>query len=232
MIENIDIESTEDLLCFSEEAEITINKINFEFEQKNKLRGKYRKLTVFNGDYCSQIIKNRHKRQYEYRITLAYLDPRPVRERHIAWKWLYVTLGFSLMVAITIYTVWLANWINPSLYLLEVLVIEISATLISLLFFIHNTCDKIVFKSQYGRVKLIELLNRYPNKKAFRNFISQFIIQVKLSAKNKAYLQSDLLCRELVELRRLKDEAVLGKEEYELAKKVILKHKGFQQKAA
>ena len=57
MIENIDIESTEDLLCFSEEAEITINKINFEFEQKNKLRGKYRKLTVFNGDYCSQIIK-------------------------------------------------------------------------------------------------------------------------------------------------------------------------------
>jgi len=232
MIENIELQSTEGTLWFSDEAEITIDEINFEFEQKSKLRGKYRKLTVFNGDYCFQAIKNRHKRKYKYRVALAYLDPRPVRERHIAWKWLYATLGLSLMVAITVYSVWFANWLNPSTYLLELIVIEISATLICLLLFMHKSYDKIFFESQYGRVKLIELLNRYPNKKAFRNFISQFILQIKQSAKNKAYLQSSFLAQELVELRRLQDETVLSKEEYEHAKMAILKHEGFQAKAA
>jgi hypothetical protein len=231
-IENIDVRSSDGTLNFSDEAEITIDEINFEFEQKSKLRGKYRKLTVFNGDYCFQAIKNRHKRKYKYRVALAYLDPRPVRERHISWKWLYATLGFSLMVAITVYSVWLANWLNPSIYILELLVIEITATLICLLLLIHNTYDKIIFETQYGRVKLIELLNRYPNKKVFRGFVSQFILQIKQSAKNKGYLQSGFLAQELVELRRLKEETVLGKEEYELAKMAILKHEGFQAKAA
>ena len=232
MIENIELESAEGTLWFSDEAEITIDEIDFEFEQRSKLRGKYRKLTVFNRDYCFQAIKNRHKRKYKYRVALAYLDPRPVRERHIAWKWLYATLGFTLLTAITVYSVWLANWLNPSIYLLELLVVEISATLICLLLFIHNSYDKIIFKSQYGRVKLIELLNRYPNKKAFREFISKFILQIKYSAKSKGYFQSGFLAQELVELRRLKDETVLDKEEYELAKKAILKHEGFQAKAA
>jgi len=232
MIENIELQSTEGTLWFSDEAEITIDEINFEFEQKSKLRGKYRKLTIFNDEYCFQAIKNRHKRKYKYRVALAYLDPRPVRERHIAWKWLYATLGLSLLVATTIFSVWFANWVNPSIYLLYLLIFEISATAICLLLFVHNSYDKIIFKSQYGRVKLIELLNRNPNKKAFRKFISQFIVQIKQSAKNKGYFQSGFLSQELVELRRLKEETVLDKEEYELAKLAILKHEGFQAKAA
>jgi len=232
MIETIDLESVEGTLWFSDEAEITVDKIDFEFEQASKIRGTYRKLTTFNGNYCYQAIKNRHKRKYKYRVDLSYLDPHPARERHIAWKWLFATLGLALLGALLIYTTWFANWIEPTVYFLAFLVIDVLATLICLLLFMRNTYDRIIFKSQYGRVKLIELLNRYPDKKTFREFVGRFILQIKQAAKTKAYNQSTFLAQELVELRRLKDETVITEEQYEIAKTSILKHEGFQAAAA
>jgi hypothetical protein len=39
MIEVIDLESAEGTLWFSDEAEVTVDKIEFEFEQESRLRG-------------------------------------------------------------------------------------------------------------------------------------------------------------------------------------------------
>ncbi|MFA9420022.1 MAG: hypothetical protein ACERLB_07705 [Gammaproteobacteria bacterium] len=232
MIETIDLESAEGTLWFSDEAEVTVDKIDFELEQASRLRGIYRKLTIFNGNYCYQEVKNRHERKYKYRVDLSYLDPRPTRERHIAWKWLYATLGLALLGALLIYSAWFANWIEPSVYFLACLVIDVSAMLVCLLLFMHNSYDRIIFKSQYGRIKFIELLNRYPDKKTFREFVGRFILQIKQAAKAKGYNQSTFLAQELVELRRLKDETVITQQQYEIAKTFILKHKGFQAAAA
>ena len=232
MIETIDLQSAEGTLWFSDEAEVTIDKIDFEFEQASRLRGTYRKLTIFNGNYCYQAIKNKHERKYKYRVDLSCIDPHPIRKRSIAWKWLYATLGLALLGALLIYSAWFANWIEPSVYFLIFLVIEVSATLICQLLFMHNTYDRVIFKSQYGRIKFIELLNRYPDKKTFREFVGRFILQIKQAAKAKGYNQSTFLAQELVELRRLKDETVITQQQYEIAKTFILKHKGFQAAAA
>ena len=118
------------------------------------------------------------------------------------------------------------------IYIFVFLTMSFLATVTCIFLFIHKTYDKIIFKSQYGRVKLIELLNRYPNKKLFRQFISRFILQVKQSAKKKGYTQASFLAQELVELRRLNEETVIKRDEYELAKIAILKHEGFQSRAA
>ena len=117
---------------------------------------------------------------------------------------------------------------EPSFYLSIFLVIDVSATLICLFLFARNTYDRIIFKSQYSRINLIELLNRYPDKKTFRDFVGRFILQIKQAAKAKGYNQSAFLAQELVELRRLKDETVITEEQYEIAKTSIFKHKGFQ----
>ena len=231
-MESIDLKSVEGTLWFSDEAKITVDKIDFEFEQASKMRGVYRKLTIFNGNYCYQTVKNKHERKYKYRVDLAYLDPRPCRQRHVAWNWLYATLGLGLLTALTIYSAWFANWIDPSVYYLIFLVIEFSAIVICLLLFMHKTYDRVIFESQYGRIKFIELLNRYPDKKTFRQFIAKFIVQIHTAAKRKGFDQSMFLSRELVELRRLKDETVITEETYEIAKTAILKHRGFRAAAA
>lgn len=226
-MESIDLKSAAGTDWTDEKEKLTVDKIDFQFVQVSRLRGIYRKLTIFNGSQCYEEIQNRHKRHYKYRIDLAYLNPRPFRMRHIAWKWLYAALGLTLIGALLIYVTWFANWIEPSNYFLIFLVVEVSATLICLLMFFYKTYDRIIFRSQYGRVKFIEVLNGYPNKKSFRKFIGRFILHINKAKTDKGYSQSDFLAQELVELRRLKDETVISEENYNKAKTLILKNKAF-----
>ena len=97
----------------------------------------------------------------------------------------------------------------------------------SLLAFFHYSTDTVYFRSQYGKVRLFELINMNPDKSAFRSFINKFIMQIKKSKTAKGFNQSKFLARELRELRRLKDEGTVPAGSYESAKKLIFKHKAF-----
>ena len=224
----IDLESSEETTWFSDEEKVAIEKINFEFTQSSKLRGIYRKISIFNDHHCYQSIKNKHKRKYKYRVDLSFLDPRPFRERKVAWNWLYGSLGLALIGIVMIFLGWYSGLFTPTTYYETSLIVIISAMLISLLLFMHNSYDKVVFKSQYGRVKFIEVLNKNPNKNAFRKFLSRFVKQVKNEKSKKVFSQSKFLTRELQELRRLKNEDVISGEQYESGKALIFKHKSFQ----
>jgi len=224
----IDIESSADTTWFSDEEKVTIEKINFEFTQSSKIRGIYRKISIFNDHHCYQSIKNKHKRKYKYRVDLSFLDPRPFRERKVAWNWLYGSIGLALIGSVMIYLGWYSGLFTPTTHYEISLVVVISAMLISLLLFMHNSYDKVVFKSQYGRVKFIEVLNKNPNKNTFRKFLSRFVKQVKNEKAKKVFSQSRFLTRELQELRRLKNEEVISEEQYESGKALIFKHKSFQ----
>ena len=224
----IDLESSEETTWFSDEEKVSIEKINFEFTQSSKIRGIYRKITIFNDHHCYQSIKNKHKRKYKYRVDLSFLDPRPFRERKVAWNWLYGSIGLSLICIVMIYLGWYSGLFTPTTYYQTSLIVIISAMLISLLLFMHNSYDKVVFKSQYGRVKFIEVLNKNPNKNTFRKFLSRFVKQVKNEKSKKVFSQSKFLTRELQELRRLKNEDVINEEQYESGKALIFKHKSFQ----
>lgn len=224
----IDLESSEETTWFSDEEKVAIEKINFEFIQASKIRGIYRKITIFNDHHCYQSIKNKHKRKYKYRIDLSFLDPRPFRERKIAWNWIYGSIGLSLISVLMIYLGWFAELFLPSTQYNISLIVVISAMAISLLMFMHNTYDKVVFKSQYGRVKFIEVINKYPNKNTLRKFIARFTMQVKKVKAKRNFSQSKFLTRELQELRRLKNEEVISEKEYESGKALIFSHKSFQ----
>ena len=224
----IDLESSEETTWFSDQEKVAIEKINFEFTQSSKIRGIYRKISIFNDHHCYQSIKNKHKRKYKYRVDLTFLDPRPFRERKIAWNWLYGSMGLGFIGMLMIYLGWFSSFFIPSTYYVTSLIVVISAMLISLLMFMHNSYDKVIFKSQYGRVKFIEILNKYPDKNTFRKFIARFNKQVKIQKANRNFSQSKFLTRELQELRRLKNEEVISKGQYESGKSIIFKHKSFQ----
>jgi hypothetical protein len=224
----IDLESSEETTWFSDEEKVAIEKINVEFTQSSKIRGIYRKITVFNDHHCYQSIKNKHRRKYKYRVDLTFLDPRPFRVRKIAWNWLYGSIGLSLITLLMIYLGWFSGSFAPSTYYETSLIVVISAMMISLLLFAHNSYDKIIFKSQYGRVKFIEILNKNPDKNTFRKFVSRFMNQVKNEKSKKSFSQSKLLTRELQELRRLMNEGVISEEQYQSGKSLIFNHKSFQ----
>ncbi len=229
-VDNIEInlESTVDTTWFSDDEKVEIERINFEFEQSNKITGIYRKITVFNDHHCYQTIKNKRKGKYRYRVDLSFLDPRPYRRRNIAWSWFFASVSLALIGSAMVYLGWFTKPLAPTTYYSVSVAVVIAAMMMSLLLFISNSYDRVIFKSQYGRVKYIEILNKYPNKKTCRKFLSNFVKQVKNEKAKRNYSIAKFLARELQELRRLKNEEVITDKEYQSGKKAIFKHKSYQ----
>lgn len=221
----IDLEGVEDSTNFSDSEQIPVDHINFEFEQVNKLRGIYRQFTIFNDTHCYQSIKNKHQRKYKYRIDISFLDPRPFRKRYIAWKWLYASLALILLDGALVAGGWLSS---VSVNSLGLFVGVTMVAVMCLLAFFYYSQDKVYFRSQYGKIRLIELINKNPDSESFRRFITHFVMQIKKSKTAKNYNTAKFLTRELQELRRLKDETILPVESYEKAKQLIFKHEAFK----
>ncbi len=224
----IELETSAETTWFSDDEKVKIKKINLEFEQSNKLTGNYRKVTVFNDHHCYQTIKNKGKRKYRYRVDLSFLDPHPYRRRNIAWSWFFASVSLALIGSAMVYLGWFTKPLTPTTYYSVSVAIVIAAMMMSLLLFISNSYDRVIFKSQYGRVKYIEILNKYPNKKTCRKFLSNFVKQVKNEKAKRNYSIAKFLARELQELRRLKNEEVITDKEYQSGKKAIFKHKSYQ----
>ena len=222
----IDLEPVEDdnTTIFSDNEQVEVEHINFEFEQLSKLQGISRKLTIFNDTHCYQSIKNKHQRKYKYRIDLAYLDPRPFRTRTVPWKWLYASLALWVLDAALVFSGWLEA---SSVNFLGLLVgITVAASMCMLAFFYYSR-DTVYFRTQYGKIKLVEMINKNPDNDSFRGFIDKFVKQINKCKTAKDITQNKFLASELQELRRLKDETVIPTISYEKAKKLIFKHEAF-----
>ncbi len=222
----IDLEPVEDdtTTNFSDNEQIPVEHVNFEFEQLSKSRGIYRHFTIFNDTHCYQSVKIKHQNKYKFRIDIAYLDPRPFRIRVKPWKWLYACLALLGLDLVLIFTGWLDT---SSVNFLGAFTAVTVVAVMCLLAFFHYSRDKVIFRSQYGRVKLVELINKNPDNEKFRSFINKFVMQINKSKTAKGLNQSKFLALELRELRRLKDEAIVAEGSYERAKRLIFKHEAF-----
>jgi len=189
------------------------------------LRGIHRQITVFNDSQCYQKIKNKHRRKYKFRLDLAFLDPRPFRIRHIAWKWLYTSLALWALDAVMIF----AGWIDTSsIELMGLFIAMTLGAIITLLAFFYLSYDTVYFRSQYGKIRLLELENKRPNPQSFTAFINKIVVQINKSKTARGLDQGKFLAAEMKELRRLKDEFIIPEESYEKAKRLIFKHEAFK----
>ncbi len=229
-MENIDLSTPDEITLFTDEENVVLDTVDFEFEQLKKVRGIYRKITIFNGNHCYQSIKNKHKRKYRYRVDIAYLNPHPFREHNIASIWLYLSVALLTISVLLGLIGWYNNGFDTSLvvYYSTAIVVAVSAMVITLLLFAHNTYDKVIFKTHFGNIKVIELINKYPDKDEFRQFIRRFIIQIKKAKAKKSFTTSKFLTQEIKEIRRLRDEKVVTENEYQSAKAIIFKHSSFK----
>jgi hypothetical protein len=222
----IDLQPIEDdnTTNFSDKEQIPVEHVNFEFEQSSKLQGISRQLTIFNDTHCYQSIKNKHQRKYKYRIDLAYLEPRPFRVRTVPWKWLFGSLTLWALDLVLIFTGWLET---SSVNFLGLFIGITVSALMTLLAFFYYSRDTVYFRTQYGKIKLVELINKNPDNDSFRSFINKFVVQINKCKTAKGHNQNKFLARELQELRRLKDETVIPNGSYEKAKQLIFRHEAF-----
>lgn len=221
----IDLKPVEDVTDFSDSDQVAVEHVNFEFEQSSKLHGISRHFSIFNDSQCYQSVQQKHRGKRKFRLDLAFLDPRPFRVRNIAWKWLYASLALLGMDVLLIFTGLLDG---ASMIFLGLAIALGVAAAITLLLFFYRSSDIVYFRSQYGKVRLMELDYDKPDKESFRDFIRNFTGQIKHSKAESSLDQSQFLARELRELRRLKDEAIVPDASYEKAKRLIFRHEAFK----
>ena len=214
----------DDTTNFTDDENIPIEHVNFELEQAGKLRGLYRKITIFNDTHCYQAIKNKHQRKYKYRLDIAFLDPRPFRSRVRAWRWLYIAVALLGLDAVLL----AGGFIDTSsINFLGLFVGLLIVGIMSLLAFFYYSRDRVFFRTQYGRIRLIELINKNPDNESFRSFLNKLVMQINKAKTARGLTQAKFLARELKELRRLKDEGVIPENSYEKAKQLIFRHEAF-----
>ena len=223
--DEIDLEGfDDDTTNFTDDENIPVEHVNFELEQASRLRGIYRKITIFNDTHCYQSIKNKHQRKYKYRIDIAFLDPRPFRQRARAWRWLYIALALFGIDALLLLTGLVDT---SSINFLGLFVGLLAVGTMSLLAFFYYSRDRVFFRSQYGKIRLIELINKNPDNDSFRSFVNKLIMQINKAKTARGLNQAKFLAQELKELRRLKDETVIPENSYEKAKQLIFRHEAF-----
>ena len=220
----IDLVAIDDATSFVDNESTSPKKINFEFDQRNETHGIYRKITVSDGTHCNLTIKNKHQREHKYRIDIACLEAKPYRRRKIAWGWLYAFLGFTGLLVILYFGNW---WNSGSITMLGTALGLSLLAIATLARFFYQSSDRIYFRSQFGRIKLIEMINNNPNKALFREFIHNLVMQINTAKAAKRHDTSQFLAHELRELRRLNEEKVLPTVIYNHAKQRILQHPGF-----
>ena len=224
--DEINIESFEDdFTSFSDDEHVEVRRVNFELEQISKLHGMYRKITVFNDTQCYQSIQNKHKRKYKYRVDMVFLDPRPFRARIRPWGWLYLAIILFVIDAL----MFIGGIVETSAT--EIMVLFVGLLVggaMSVIVFFYLTRDRVFFRTQYGKIRLVELINKNPDNASFSQFVSAFVKQINEAKESRGYSQAKSLARELKELRRLKDESVVPVLSYEKAKKLIFRHKAFK----
>ena len=184
-----------------------------------------REITIFNDNQCYQKIKLKHRRKYKFRLDLGYLDPRPFRNRNIAWTWLYGSLAMWLLAIVFV----VAGWFDTSsINLMGLFVVIIVVAIMSLLAFFYLSYDTVYFRSQHGKIRLLELENKQPDQKTFTSAVNKIVVHINKSKSAKGLDSSKFLAAELKELRRLKDESIIPGESYEKAKSLIFKHQAFK----
>lgn len=173
-----------------------------------------------------QVTTNGKKKKDSYSIDILSLQDKSKKKLTIAWKWLVSGICFFLfmLVILKIMPSFLGE--NKNLYLGIILFAGIVGSMLCLVLFWKYTSLKQIFFSRNANVPLVILKAGKPSKKQFNTFVSAI---EKRIAKFRAHMDVDeekQLTGEIKMLRRLSDEGIVSKADYEKAKTKLLR--GFQ----
>lgn len=198
------------------------------FIQENWFNGSWRKYELYRQKYLFQTIKGyRENHCSQYRINLAWLDPKPEVVQIVAWKWVSSALATAIWAAVLFYIAYFTDFEVG--YVESAGVLMSTITVISLCLFFYSNENKLVFNSYLSNVPLIELDINKPDRAAFDSFVRDIRSGIYAGWQNKDIQQ--MLVGEMRELRRLRDARILSEDTYLEARSAIFKHREYQIKS-
>ncbi len=188
-----------------------------ELEQYNRMRLIQSRFTLFSNQRLMVTTLGAMQPARNYTIDTRILDPQPKRSVKISWGYLLI---FALCF---IYLVAVSGHVIPGIKLLT-FIIGPGAGL-SLVAAIYRSHDRLVFYSQHGRVPLVVLFNRLPDRETQNSFTCTLVEYIK-EAGTPNTGTDEILSNELKAHRYLMEEGVISAKRYDIVKNRILGQHG------
>jgi hypothetical protein len=188
-------------------------------EAPDRIRRRVLTLTIIDYFYLAVGVQRAQSVTAEYVLDLRFVDPSVRMSRHIASRWLVVTLVLvALAVAIGLCVQGSAapgNWLVACL---------IASTLAVGAGFVcaYRTTETLVVFSIHGRARLLEYTGTLGLGRAMRPFLIKLSAHVRIATAARRRSKALHLRDEMREHARLHETGVLSKPEYEAGKVRIL----------
>ena len=194
--------------------------VNRTMVQTSKAKGETRTFEIYDDKFIDVTIDNLFG-QKNYQLNLCMLEPWPVRNRDISWRWLLSMVYFG--IAAIAYGIYLYQHLSGDILsrLIPFIVIFILLMLGSLLMFLYRSPNVTEFRSRYCGCVLISLLYANPDKESFDQFVDEVKQRILLASQQVRIDKHRMLINEITKLRRLRNDGIISEREYVAASKRI-----------
>ena len=170
-----------------------------------------------------QVGSKEGKTKRSYSVDILSLQDKSKKEIFIAWKWLFISIGFFIftMLLLKILPAYLND--NKNLYLGIILFSGIVAGILGLVQFWKHSSRKQIFYSRNANIPIIELSVGKPTKSSFYDFVNKIEQRIKKFRDHMDIAEDKQLIGEMKMLRRLSDDGIISSKLYEAAKTKLFK---------
>ncbi len=219
--EQITLDSGEAELASITPNKDDLKKVTLELMQSSKLHKTQRQVRVF--DHKIIYIKEKIGKQARHiLLELALMDENPVRVRDFNMATLIASVVVSLFAVIAFYIQSKGLLKVPDLYMYLAIAALAMASVACFIFTAKSFKDTWVFKTAHGKVPVLSLFNKTPNKAQFSQFTKALMSNIELARANSRFSKSKFLPAIVGEHRRMFEKQFITDEQFEQAKKNIL----------
>lgn len=165
-----------------------------------------------------QVLSKGKKSEKSYSVDILSLQDESKKVVLIEWKWLLYSIGFFLIMLLLLKV--LPSFLNTdkNLYLGIVLATGVIGSLVSFILFLRKSSKKQVFYSRNANVPIVKLASGNPSKTKLSDFVANVEKRIKKFRSHMDIDEEKQLTGEMKMLRRLSDEGIISKKDYENAK--------------
>lgn len=165
-----------------------------------------------------QVVSKGKKIKHAYSVDILSLQDKSKKTFFIAWKWLIAGISFFLftLLMLKVLPAYLGD--NKNLYLGIILLAGVLGGILCFVQFWKHTSKKQIFHSRNAHIPIIELNAGKPSKESFSAFVNAIEQRIKKFRDHMNIAEDKQLIGEVKMLRRLSDDGVISKKDYETAK--------------
>jgi len=165
-----------------------------------------------------QVSSKGKKSQKSYSVDILSLKDESKKVVLIAWKWLIysVVIFLTMLILLKVLPGFLDT--DKNLYLGIVLAVGVIGSLTSFILFLKKSSKKHIFYSRNANVPIVILGAGKPSKKLLSDFVANVEKRIKKFRNHMDIDDEKQLTGEMKMLRRLSDEGIISKKDYETAK--------------